>query len=170
MRPIPNFHVLLNKSVQLDYVFKNEEKIILEPDITLRIIKTPGHSNGSTSFLYEEQGILFTGDAIPVCGDIPIYTSFKESMNSFNILYALKNIKYYCSAWDIIWDSDCGKKKICAAKNLYNKININVKNICKTTSDKDEIFNTLCKKMNMEKFKINPLFKTSIFSNINEIE
>lgn len=170
IRPIPNFHVLLNKSVKIDYIYSDKEEICLEPGITIKVIKTPGHSDGSTSFLYKEKGIVFTGDAIPVKSDIPIYTSYKKSIESFHILSKLENITYYCSAWDIPWDVECGRKKISDAENLFNNIHINVKNALENTSNKDEIFSIVCKEMNMEKFKINPLFKTSILSNINEME
>jgi len=38
-----------------------------------RVICTPGHSKCSLSLLCEEEGILFTGDAIPQADDLPIY-------------------------------------------------------------------------------------------------
>ena len=34
-----------------------------------RVYETPGHEAGHVSFLFEPEGVLFTGDALAICGD-----------------------------------------------------------------------------------------------------
>jgi hypothetical protein len=57
---------------------------------------TPGHSPGSSSFFLDD--ILFTGDAVPVPSDLPIYDDFSTSVDS---LLRLRKIKAgtLCMSW-----------------------------------------------------------------------
>lgn len=78
-RPIPNFYRLIEGSVAVDKVVRHGDVIALEPGVTLEVINSSGHSKESLSYYYREEGVLFTGDGIPVPGDIPI---FKRSVLS----------------------------------------------------------------------------------------
>jgi glyoxylase-like metal-dependent hydrolase (beta-lactamase superfamily II) len=82
-RPVPNFHSLVDGSVKVDEILENGDVLNLGENISLKIIHTPGHSEGSISLLIPEEGVLFTGDVIPIKGDLPIYD---DAMNLFNLL------------------------------------------------------------------------------------
>jgi len=169
-RPIPNFYKLLNKSVKIDKYLKDGDLLELEENITIKVINTKGHSEESLSFYYIQEKALFTGDAIPIIGDIPIYISAKQSIETLEKLINIKNIDHYLSAWDEEKDHISGLKAINDAIDHLKNIDTSVKNIILKYPNKnrEEIFNIVCKELGMEQFSINPLFKKSIFSNIDE--
>jgi glyoxylase-like metal-dependent hydrolase (beta-lactamase superfamily II) len=98
-RPIPNLFELAPEGVTVGRVLTDGEKISWEERRTIRVIETPGHSAGSVSFLFEEEGALFTGDSIPAAGQIPIYTDPAASVASVEKLMRLSGVKLLLSSW-----------------------------------------------------------------------
>ena len=47
-----------------DFVIPDDD-VITVGDLRLHTILNPGHTPGSTSFLVEDHGVLFTGDPVP---------------------------------------------------------------------------------------------------------
>ena len=99
-RPVPGFSSLVGGSVPIDEPLQDGQLIELADDLHLRVIHTPGHSPGSTSFLMEEEGLLFTGDAIPIQGDMPVYDDPVSSVRSLARLRAIPNVRVLLSSWD----------------------------------------------------------------------
>ena len=167
-RPIPNFYTLLNKSVNIDKTLKDNDILTLEEDVTIKVINTKGHSAGSLSFLWIEQGDLFTGDSIPAPEDVPIYVSAKDSIETLRKLLALDGVKRYLPAWDDMDDQETGRYKIIESLDYLLLINDTVKNIITDSGDidTDEIYAMVCAALNMQ----NPLFmfKASVMANITE--
>jgi hydroxyacylglutathione hydrolase len=101
-RPVPGFTTLVGGSVQLDHELKDGDTI--EPDETrageMLVIHTPGHSKGSISLLLLREGALFSGDAVPVTGDIPVYDDAVASVNSVKKLQKIAGIRVLLSSWD----------------------------------------------------------------------
>ena len=60
---------------------------------------TPGHSPGSVCFLLQPGGLLFSGDAVPLRGEMPIYDDPVEAMNSLEKLRRTP-FDLMLSAWD----------------------------------------------------------------------
>ena len=170
-RPIPNFYKLLNQSVQIDRFIKDGDVLALEDGITLRAIDTKGHSAGSTSFLWKEKGTLFTGDAIPVLGDIPIYVSAKQSIETLERVLSLQDINEFLPAWDEPYDENGGRANIQKAINFLTQINDAVKRstINLPESKSDEIYVYVCHVLGLTHLLNNPLFRSSVFSNIKEM-
>jgi hydroxyacylglutathione hydrolase len=98
-RPIPNLFDLVGESVLIDQELIDGETVLLEKGKTIRIIETPGHSPGSVSFFFEEEGALFSGDSVPSAGTIPIYVDPEASLASIQRLKKLSNIQYLMSSW-----------------------------------------------------------------------
>lgn len=170
-RPIPNFYTLLNNSVYVDKPLKDKDIFVLEDGITINVIDTSGHSSGSVSFLWIEQGELFTGDSIPISGDIPIYVSAKDSIETLKKLLALNSVKRYLPSWDDIYDKESGREKIKKSLDSLLLIEETVKDVLVDSDDKDmeKIYAQVCANLNLEYLVQNPLFKTSIFANIREM-
>lgn len=61
---------------------------------------TPGHSKGSISLLLHEDKALFTGDAVPLAGDMPIYDDVLASVRSIKKLKGIGGIKVLLASWD----------------------------------------------------------------------
>src|SRR5512136_741291 len=102
-RPVPGFTTLVGGSAQLDHELKDGDTI--EPDETrvseILVFHTPGHSKGSISLLLLREGALFSGDAVPVTGDIPVYDDAVASVKSVKRLQKIAGIRVLLSSWDI---------------------------------------------------------------------
>lgn len=123
-RPIPNFHGLVGGPVHIDEILKDGDVVTLEPGMTLRVVGTPGHSCDGLSFWLEEERCIFTGDAIPVPEDIPIWVSglkSKSSLEKLKSLCRLEEIEAVYPAWDrMYFGVDEILNKIRAAQELVD--------------------------------------------------
>jgi glyoxylase-like metal-dependent hydrolase (beta-lactamase superfamily II) len=101
-RTVPGFATLVGGSVQIDHELLEGDSI--EPDDTrageMLVLHTPGHSPGSISLFMQRNGVLFSGDAIPVPGDLPVYDDAFASVRSVQRLCRLGGIRFLLSAWD----------------------------------------------------------------------
>jgi len=101
-RPVPGFATLVGGSVKVDRLLRDGETT--EPDPIhgweLQAIHTPGHSPGSISLFMPGHGALFSGDAVPVGGDLPVYDDALASVASLRRLRELPGIRVLLSAWD----------------------------------------------------------------------
>lgn len=101
-RPVPGFATLVGGSVQLDHELADGDSI--EPGETrageMLVFHTPGHSPGSISLFMHSEGALFSGDAIPVTGDLPVYDDPLASVQSVKRLRELAGIQVLLSAWE----------------------------------------------------------------------
>ena len=101
-RPVPGFATLVGGSVQINNELVDGDAI--EPDDTrageMQVFYTPGHSAGSISLFLHNEGALFSGDAIPVTGDLPVYDDAVLSVRSVKNLKAIRGIQVLLSSWD----------------------------------------------------------------------
>ena len=99
-RPVPDFFTIAGSPVAVDVVLMGGE-ILREDDKneSLSVIHTPGHSQGSISLFHPGSGTLFTGDAIPLPGHLPVYDDPAATSRSLISLQALPGITRVCSAW-----------------------------------------------------------------------
>lgn len=98
-RPILNFFELVGGPVRVTRELKEGDTVSWQKGKTIRVLETPGHSLGSISFFFEEEGALFTGDAVPAAGTIPIYVDPKVSIQSIQKLAKVPRVKYMFSSW-----------------------------------------------------------------------
>jgi glyoxylase-like metal-dependent hydrolase (beta-lactamase superfamily II) len=68
--------------------------------LSLKVIHTPGHSRGSISLWLPEEKALFSADAVPIAGDMPIYDDILESVLSIERLKAMEGIELLLASWD----------------------------------------------------------------------
>ncbi len=99
-RPVPGFFSLVGSSVKVDRILKDGDVLDLEKGLSLKVIHTPGHSKGSISLLLPEEMALFSADAVPIVGDLPIYDDVLESARSIKRLMALDGIEFLLASWD----------------------------------------------------------------------
>jgi hydroxyacylglutathione hydrolase len=98
-RPIPNFFELVGGPVVVNRELKEGDTVSWDKGKTIRVLETPGHSPGSISFFYEEEGALFIGDAVPAVGTLPIYVDPQASIESIRKLQKLSHAKHLLSSW-----------------------------------------------------------------------
>jgi len=101
-RPVPGFATLVGGPVPIDYELDRGDTIDIDGsrEYELQVLHTPGHSAGSISLYLENEGALFSGDVIPVTGDLPVYDDVTESGESIRLLRSLRGIRVLLSAWD----------------------------------------------------------------------
>jgi glyoxylase-like metal-dependent hydrolase (beta-lactamase superfamily II) len=101
-RPVPGFAKLVGGPVKVDHDLLDGDTI--EPDETrageMLVFHTPGHSKGSISLFLHRDGALFSGDAVPVSGEMPIYDDAVESTKSVKRLRGIAGIRVLLSSWD----------------------------------------------------------------------
>jgi len=99
-RPVPGFNSLVKGSVRVDRILNQGDVFDLGHGLNLSVLHTPGHSPGSISLWMPEQGALFSADAVPIEGEMPIYDDIQSSVKSIQRLRAIEGIKHLLSAWD----------------------------------------------------------------------
>lgn len=166
-RPIPNFHLLLQDAVTLTDPLEAYANITLENHMTLEALSTPGHSQGSMSFLYNGL-VLFSGDAIPVRGDIPIYTNVQEERAALKLLSTYRSITYYCPAWDHVYRCEEGLEKLEDALCLVSEYDSCVREVLSNypKAEKEQLFELVCEQRKVQQFKENPLFRQTVYAHI----
>ncbi len=98
-RPVPGFKSLVAGSVHVDQTLQDGD--ILDLDyVSMQVLHTPGHSSGSICLWLPEVGALFSADAVPVPGSMPIYQDILASVRSIQRLRRMQGIKFLLSAWD----------------------------------------------------------------------
>ncbi|MEG0332942.1 MAG: MBL fold metallo-hydrolase [Akkermansia sp.] len=169
-RPIPNFHTLLNESVNIDVFIRNGDVIACEEGISMQVLDTPGHSLGSQCFLFQQEQALFTGDAIPVSGDIPIYVSATQLENSLKKLIAQDNVALYLSAWDEIKNTVAGQQTLLLALEKQSIIDKVVLQVIQShpNAPLDIQFKEVCRILKLEKLEHIPPFRQSLSAHLQE--
>lgn len=168
-RPIPNFYQLVDQSIKIDKII-NYELITLEGNISLLPIYTPGHSDDSTSYLYQEKSIIFIGDTIPIKDDLPIIINYQQSINTLSLLDKLVSLSFYCPAWDKIYDQKEIKNIIIKGKEILNILYITTQEIDDGNIGLSELSDLVSKKLNLSRLANNPLFQRSILSCRKKLE
>ncbi|MFA4850480.1 MAG: MBL fold metallo-hydrolase [Methanoregula sp.] len=101
-RPVPGFAKLVGGPVPLDFELDGGVTIDIDGtrEYEIEVMHTPGHSAGSVSLFLPGQGALFSGDVIPVAGDLPVYDDAVGSVRSIRLLQSVRGIRVLLSAWD----------------------------------------------------------------------
>lgn len=99
-RPVPGFHSLVRGSVKVERTLEDGDTLDLGDGLNLEVFHTPGHSAGSISLWVSKCGVLFSGDAIPLPGEMPIYDDPLATVKSIKRLRDIIGIKILLAAWD----------------------------------------------------------------------
>ena len=134
-RPIPNFYTLVNKSVPVDEIL---------------------------NYLLPEERCIFTGDAIPVRGDIPIWIQRDDNRKSLEKLKKLNEVDLFYPAWDETYDREQAMDKIEDAKMLMDEIQRNVDRCKGIAESPDEL---VIKKADKVKTQFEKCAKTYPYQN-----
>lgn len=162
-RPIPNFYKLLPKSVKVSQPLKDGDVIAPEEGIKIKALSTKGHSHGSMSYILNDE-VIFTGDAIPMADNLPIFVNFEQTIKSLDIIQSIENIKSYCPAWDDVYDKHTLDAVISNSKKMLLRLKDAVLQTEKEFPDIStaEKIQHICSLADMLQFSQNPLFIKSI--------
>jgi len=98
-RMVPGFYQLVNEGVKVDDFVEHNQEIMLDKNLTIQVIHSPGHSKGSINLLFKEDKILFSADSIPLVNDIPNYDDFKQLKESLEAIKCCKDYEILLSSW-----------------------------------------------------------------------
>lgn len=162
-RPIPNFYTLLSESVKVDVPLQDGDSVTLEKGMEICALLTRGHSHGSMSFILGNN-IIFTGDAIPVAHDLPIFVDYEQSLYSLDRINELSNVQYFCPAWDEIYDKIRLKEVVNDSKRMLHKLKDVVYQVEKEYKQYDEAdkLTMIFKQADILQYVGNPLVVKSI--------
>ena len=162
-RPIPNFFELLSEPVKVSRPLKDGEKITLEEGIEIEAFYTKGHSHGSMSYLLNGE-VIFSGDAIPVSYDLPIFVDYEQTLRSLDKLKNITGIQWCCPAWDDVYNGaklevviENSKEMLFRLKNIIIQVEKEFGN-----SSETEKMLEICKRADMLNFLGNPFVVKSI--------
>lgn len=170
-RPVPGFHTLVGGSVKIDQLLEDKDTIDLG-DTQLQVIHTPGHSRCSISLLCQEDGVLFTGDAIPQGNDLPIYDDVATAVATIRKLKSIAGIKHLLASWsDPVLEAD-PYQLMDNGLNYFQKIHTVIRQLPNRQTFKEPM--VLCKevveKLGLPEVAVNPLVARSLHSHIPLID
>jgi glyoxylase-like metal-dependent hydrolase (beta-lactamase superfamily II) len=166
-RPILNFFELVEGSVPVSRELKEGDTLLWDKGKTIRVLETPGHSLGSISFFFEEEGALFTGDAIPAAGTIPIYVDPRISIQSIQKLKKMSGVKYLFSSWHRPISGDQINTALHEGIRYIEKIDKVVIDLIKTMPPEisgEELSLRALERMGIKTSKVLPMVRTSFES------
>lgn len=162
-RSIPNFYQLLSQSVAVDQPLSDGDVITLENGLQIRVVETPGHSHGSMSYVLHNTAV-FTGDAIPVAHDLPIFVDYKQSIQSLDRISELSDVQFICPAWDEIYDMKKAREVIKHSKEMMESLRRATIRIEREYSQvaEEEKLRMILEQVGMLQYMGNPLVSKSI--------
>jgi glyoxylase-like metal-dependent hydrolase (beta-lactamase superfamily II) len=167
-RPVPGFHGLVGGSVAVDRTLKDGDRIDLGGGLTLEVIHTPGHSSGSISLWLREEGVLITGDAVPLVGEMPVYEDARASMRSVERLMDIDGVKVLLGSWDSPRHGSEVSKMLGDALGFLDEIDRKVKDVA--AREQNLSSTSLCRmvldEMGMRQVPTLPLVARSFQSNL----
>lgn len=162
-RPVPGFGTLVGGSVALDRVLVAGELLDLGGGLTLEVIATPGHSAGSLSFFLREEGALFTGDAVPVPGDLPIYDDYRTSVATLEWLQRLDGVGLLLEAWQEPRPADTGDR-LAAGTSWLHEVDAAIRQMLTRDQDDMGLCRDVVAKLGLSPLAVNPLVARSLRS------
>lgn len=133
--------------------YQSREKSIFSKNIPLEIIKTPGHTKDSCSFLVTDLNAVFTGDTLftGICGKVR-NSMYKEMFNSLQTLKKLPGDTSIFPGHEYLKFAVAFMKEQKISSNFYNTI-LNNAHPSLATTIRDEIENNIFLTSDFSRFK-----------------
>ena len=164
-RPVPGFQELVGGSVPIDFELVDGGRVELGGERFLTVLHTPGHSPGSITFWSEEERVLFCGDAVPLAGEMPIFSDYAASLKSLQRLQSYEP-DWLLSAWDEPQRGDAARQRIDDALAWLARIKATVQNVVRPSSAAAPL--ELCREviplLGLPHFAVNPLVARSLLA------
>ena len=171
-RPVPNFHSLVEEPIDVDNILEEGDVLDLGGNISLKVIHTPGHSEASIPLLMEGKGVIITGDAVPLKGDLPIYDDVEASIEFIKKLKAIRGIKTLLASWDDPKEGDKAYQIMDEALDYLQHIHKSVVKINKNNPSLDPIkfCKLVLKDLGIPEVAANPIVARSFQANLKVVE
>ena len=170
-RPVPGFHTLVGGSTKVDLPLEYGSVLELDEDLALEVIYTPGHSKGSISLSLSKDKVLFSGDVIPLVGDMPIYDNVMASVSSIK---RLKDEKFdlLLASWDDPRDNEQACRLMDEALHYLKRIDDAVVKVSggEPTQANEEFVKQVLAELGLPVAAANPLVGRSFASHLMMLE
>jgi hydroxyacylglutathione hydrolase len=122
-RPVPGFRTLVDRPVVVDRTI-NPGEILSLGNTKAEVVFLPGHSAGLIGLLFQNEEILFAGDAIPLMNDIPNYDNFHQLSSSLETIGHYIPACTLTSSWtNTISGASEAKKMLTSGFEYLSRIN-----------------------------------------------
>jgi glyoxylase-like metal-dependent hydrolase (beta-lactamase superfamily II) len=165
-RPVPGFHALVGGPVDVDGDLEDGGEVDAGGDPPIEVIHTPGHSRGSISLRLPSEGVLITGDAVPVPGGIPIYDDVASLVRSLRLLMGLDGVRFLLSSWDDPIEGDRIPLRFQACFRDLRIVQDAAERNADLASDPMEMCRRVLGELGLPPAVANPLIATSIVSHV----
>jgi glyoxylase-like metal-dependent hydrolase (beta-lactamase superfamily II) len=166
-RPVPGFQSLVTGPVPVDMQLEDSKSMQLQKDISCKILHTPGHSSGSISLYFNEEKTLFTGDALPFPGDLPIYDDIAGCTASIRKLCAIDDIGTLLSSWESpIIGHEAIHERMRKGLAYLKNIHATVLETAPETQDPMVLCKKVVEKLGLPPFAANPLVAKAFASSL----
>jgi hydroxyacylglutathione hydrolase len=168
-RPVPGFSTLVGGPVSVDRLLADGQILTLAEKMPCRVIHTPGHSPGSIALYFEKERLLFSGDAVPLPGDLPIYDNLADCVSSIHKLRKMGKVETLCSSWeDPLQGAEIIVRRCDQALSYLQKIH---ESVLRARSQGKEDLMELCRQvigeLGLPPFAANPLTARALASNLS---
>lgn len=167
-RPVPGFKSLVSGRVAVNRVLEDEELIDLGCGLKLQVFHTPGHSRGSVSLLLLGFNELFSGDTVPVPGEMPVYEDVSALVKSIRRLQKVPDIQHLLASWDEPRKKDEAYRRMDEGLHYLQQVHETVLKVCGDGPDPDPM--TLCRKvlpeLGIDPVVANPILAQSFISHL----
>ena len=167
-RPVPGFDTLVAGSLAVDRLLEDGDVFDLGCGLKLQVFHTPGHSRGSISLLLLGYQALFSGDAIPVPGDLPVYENVRDSVASIKKLKAIEGVRYLLPSWDEPRQGATVYPRLKEGLQYLQRIHDAVRRCAGTSAEPDPLAATRCvlKEISLPPELANPVVARSIAAHL----
>lgn len=165
-RPFPNSRDLTNEPVKLDATSADKDILSLEPGVTITVYETPGHSDGHLAFYWQEERALFTGGAVPVADQVPVYTDVVKSIASIEKMLKLRGVEHYLGSYDRPRSLEEGQTAMKEALDLLKHLQSAVRLIHAADPNPETLPGRVARQLGKENFASDPLFVRSVLSHL----
>jgi glyoxylase-like metal-dependent hydrolase (beta-lactamase superfamily II) len=167
-RPVPDFDTLVAGSLAVDRLLGDGEVFDLGCGLKLNVLYTPGHSQGSLSILLLGYNVLFSGDAIPVPGELPIYEDVLASVASIKKLKSVKDIRFLLPSGDEPRQGATAYECMDAGLEYLQRVHDAVRRCSQQSSDPDpqKLSECVLQDLELSPDLANPLFARTIAAHL----
>lgn len=162
-RPVPGFDALVEGPVKIDRELEDRQRLRLG-HAEVEVLSAPGHSPGSCAFFFLEDGVLVTGDALPVPGDMPIYDDYATLLASLERLQQVEGVGLLVESWRE--PDSTPKRRFAQARAWLEQVDAAVREVRGRLGDPEPMALTreIVARLGLPPFVANPLVARSFAS------
>jgi hydroxyacylglutathione hydrolase len=159
---------LVGGSVKVERILEDGDTLDLGDGLNLEVVHTPGHSSGSISLWVSTYGVLFSGDAIPLPGEMPIYDDPLATVKSIKRLKEIVGIRVLLAAWDQPREGEHAYRIMDDSLRYLQRIHEAVINISseQPTLDLTDLTKLVLKELGLSETMANPMIVRSLQANL----